>query len=108
MVDNGLWPDGSAKLARLPELCRLAERLITVGDRDATQDHVRATLTSAARGLLLIAGVFPLSRSELPAQLEQNRMNALASALTDTIYGEPSLVGCANIDLLTLGMVGQE
>jgi hypothetical protein len=108
VVDGGLWPDGSRKLARLPELCHLAERLITVGDRDAAQDHVRATLTSAARGLLLIAGVFPLSRSELPAQLEQSRLKGLASALNETIYGEPSLDQLArHVDLLTTGSLAR-
>lgn len=108
VVDRGLWPDGSAKLARLSELCRLAERLIEVGDRDAAQDHVRATLTSAARGLLLIAGVFPLSRSELPMQLQQSRLTALALALTETIYGDPSLDQLGrHVDLLTSGSLAR-
>lgn len=69
----------------------MAERLISVGDRDAAQSHVRATLTSAARGLLLVAGVFPLSRSELAGQLRENRLGTLGTALDDTIYREPSL-----------------
>ena len=65
---------------------------------------MRATLTSAARGLLLLAGVFPLSRSELPAQLEQQRLEALASALSEAIHGELSLDQLArNVELLSSG-----
>ena len=91
LIEADLWPDGQAKLARLPELRRLASRLISVGDRDAAQDHVRASLTSAARGLLLVEGVFPLARSELVGQLQDSNAAALASALEATIYGEPTL-----------------
>lgn len=108
VVDERIWPDGSAKLARLPELCKLAARLISLGDRDAAQDHIRSTLTSAARGLLLIAGVFPLSRSELPAQLREIRLEALASALSDTIYGEPSLDQLAQyVEILSSGSLAR-
>lgn len=91
LVTHDLWPDGGAKLRRLPELRRLAHRLIAVGDRDAAQDHVRATLTSAARGVLLELGVFALARSELPEQLRLAGHSALADALSASIYAEPTL-----------------
>jgi hypothetical protein len=91
IVSHDLWPDGVEKLRRLTELRRLADRLIAVGDRDAAQDHVRATLTSAARGLLLQRGIFALARSELPQQLRDAGNDALADALTACIYEEPSL-----------------
>lgn len=91
VVAQDLWPDGAAKLARLPEHRRLAERLLSVGDREAAQDQVRATLTSAARGLLLAAGAFPLARSELPGQLRLVGANPLAEPLDLVIHGNPSL-----------------
>lgn len=79
-------PDGAAKLAWLPELQRLGNRLLAVGDHDAAQDHVRASLTSVARGLLLTMKIFPLSRSELPAQLRHRGVQELARALERTIH----------------------
>jgi len=91
IVERALWPDGAAKLARLPEHRRLAERLIAVQDRDAAQDEIRATLTSAARGLLLLTRIFPLSRSELPQQLRDADFEFLAFPLEMSIYEEPSL-----------------
>jgi hypothetical protein len=86
-----LWPGTRAKWARLPELQRLAMRLIKMGDRDAAQDQVRAALTSAARVLLLEAGVFPLARGELPHQLRAIGHAELADALNAMIHTEPSL-----------------
>jgi hypothetical protein len=80
-----LWPDTSRKRARLPAHRRHAERLIEVGDRDAAQEQVRAALTAAARAVLLDADVFPLSRTELPAQLHTIGRARLASALRAAI-----------------------
>ncbi len=86
-----LWPDAGAKLSGLPALRGLAWRLIGVGDRDAAQEQVRATLTSGARGLLLENGVFPLARRELPEQLRVIECAELAEALSATIYTDRSL-----------------
>jgi hypothetical protein len=91
VATEGLWPDAEAKLARLPELLRLADRLIRIGDRDAAQDQVRATLTAAARGLLLRQQVFPLSRSELPEQLRSVEMDDMGLWLEQSIHEMLSL-----------------
>lgn len=80
-----LWPDTARKHARLPSHRRHAQRLIELGDRDAAQEQVRAALTSAARAVLLDAGVFPLSRTELPAQLHAIGRARLAFALRAAI-----------------------
>jgi hypothetical protein len=102
---QALWPDPRSKLARVPELRALAARLIDMGDIDAAQDQVRATLTSAARGLLLDAGVFPLARSELPAQLEGIGQNGLADGLRATICEELSLAALVRcLDILDDGL----
>lgn len=87
-----LWPHPHTKLVRLPELRDLALRLIRMGDRDAAQEQVRATLTSAARALLLDAGVFPLARTELPDQLGAIGYERTGDSLAATIHHEPSLV----------------
>jgi hypothetical protein len=86
-----LWPTSDQKLARLSGHIDLARRLIDMGDRDAAQDQVRATLTSLARALLLQAGVFPRARSELPAQLTNIDAGDLGARLLETICEEPDL-----------------
>jgi len=91
VLDQAIWPDGASKIARLPQLCGLAETLIGMEDRDAAQDQVRAALTSGARGLLLLCRVFPLSRSELPEQLREAGWEELAADLEATIYAKPEL-----------------
>jgi hypothetical protein len=91
IVEGELWPDGAAKLDRLPELERLARRLIAVGDADAAQEHVRATLTSAARGTLLLRGIFAGARSQLPEQLRSVHSDQLADELAATIHRRLSL-----------------
>lgn len=91
VVERDLWPDGAAKLRRLPELVSLAARLIEMEDRDAAQDQVCATLTSAARGVLLLHDVFPLARAELPPQLAGIGLGSLGDALWRTIFGTPTL-----------------
>lgn len=91
LVTENLWPDAESKLSRLPELVRVADRLIRIGDCDAAQDQVRATLTAAARGLLLREHVFPLSRSELPDQLRSTGRLEIALRLERSIHAELTL-----------------
>lgn len=101
VVEGHLWPSSDRKLRRLTDHRREVERLVLMGDRDAAQEQVRATLTTLARGLLLRAAVFPLARSELPGQLECAGYVALARALDDVIYGEPDLAALsATLSLL--------
>lgn len=68
---EGLWPDPQRKFERAEALASLAERVLSIEDRDAAQEHVRAALTSLARGSLLTEGVFPLARDELAMQLTE-------------------------------------
>lgn len=86
LVEERLWPDPARKRARLPAHRLHAERLIAAGDEDAAQEQLRAALTSAARAVLLNAGVFPLSRNELPDQLRSVGAAALADALQSSIH----------------------
>jgi hypothetical protein len=91
ILDEHLWPSAHRKLEHVDEHRQEAKRLLLMGDRDAAQEQVRATLTTIARGLLLDAGVFPLARSELPDQLRATGYESLSEALTDVIYDEPAL-----------------
>ncbi len=91
IVEGALWPDGVMKLRRLPEHITLTARLISIGDVDAAQDQARATITSAARGLLLVRNRFPLARGELAEQLAEIGMDRLGEALERTIHAEPTL-----------------
>ena len=89
IADNQIWPDAHRKLGRLADLRRESERLVRMCDRDAAQDQLRATLTSAARALLLEVKVFPLARNELPGQLERVGYHSLAKALDASIHQTP-------------------
>jgi hypothetical protein len=91
IVEEDLWPSGQRKLDSLAMHRAEVERLIQMGDRDAAHEQLRAMLTSAARGLLLQAQVFPLARKELPAQLERAGYVPLARALRHTINHNPRL-----------------
>jgi hypothetical protein len=91
IVERDLWPSPQRKLETLGAHTREVRRLIEMGDRDAAQEQLRATLTTAARGLLLQRQVFPLARSELSAQLLQVGYRPLAEVLGRTIRGRPHL-----------------
>ncbi len=95
IVAKRLWPSGERKLASLPDHRREIERLIQMGDRDSAQEQVRAALTTAARGLLLGGGVFPLSRGELPTQLGRAGHGHIARMLDTVIHEEPDLADLA-------------
>jgi hypothetical protein len=91
IVEGGLWPSGQRKLDSLAMHRAEVERLIQMGDRSAAHEQLRAMLTTAARGLLLQARVFPLSRKELPAQLERAGYVPLAQTLRHAIDHKPRL-----------------
>jgi hypothetical protein len=87
ILDAKLWPSPRSKLTSLAGHRRELERLLRMGDEDAANDQLRAMLTTGARGLLLMAGIFPLARDELPAQLESAGHARLANQLQSTIQG---------------------
>jgi hypothetical protein len=91
IVEMDLWPNGQRKLDSLTMHRAEVERLIQMGDRSAAHEQLRAMLTTAARGRLLQARVFPLTRKELPAQLERAGYVPLARALGRTIHHKPRL-----------------
>jgi hypothetical protein len=88
IVEGDLWPSGQRKLDSLAMHRAEVERLIQMGDQSAAHEQLRAMLTTAARGLLLQARVFPFARKELAAQLEHAGYGPLAEALHLTIDHE--------------------
>jgi len=87
-----LWPDPQRKYERAEALGSLAERVLSIEDRDATQEHVRAALTSLARGFLLTNAIFPLARDELATQLRELGLRAIAEWLHRSIHEVLNLV----------------
>jgi hypothetical protein len=91
VVEMNLWPNAQRKLESLDVHRTEVERLIQIGDQGAAHEQLRAMLTTAARGLLLRARIFPLARKELPAQLERAGYGPLAHALDRMIHATPQL-----------------
>jgi hypothetical protein len=91
ILHQELWPDPNRKLERADAIASLAERVLAIEDRDAAQEHVRAGLTSLARGALLTAAVFPLSRDELAEQLSEIGQSDVGELLHRSIHETLSL-----------------
>jgi hypothetical protein len=91
IVEMDLWPNAQRKLDSLDVHRTEVERLIQMGDQDAAHEQLRAMLTTAARGLLLHAQIFPLARKELPAQLNRAGYGPLAQVLDRMIRVVPQL-----------------
>ena len=64
------WPDWRAKLEHARKRTRMASGLLEVEDSDAASEEFLFAASHIARATLLRAGVFPLSRPELPSQLK--------------------------------------
>jgi hypothetical protein len=90
-VERDLWPDPERKLRQARRTLDFAEQLLASGDHPAALEQVRGALSLTARWWLLAHDVFPLARTELPAQLCDLRQPALARALEATIQDRPAL-----------------
>jgi hypothetical protein len=89
------WPDIHRKRGHAAKSLELADRFVGTGDEDGAVPQVRAAISLASRARLLSEGVFPLSRAELPGQLEAVGCRQAAHALTETIHATPSLADLA-------------
>ena len=89
------WPDVERKRAHAAKSLELARRFVSTGDQDGALVQVRTALSLAARARLLSAGIFPLARAELPAQLETIGCPETARDLEATIYQSPPLAELA-------------
>ncbi|MHB8242357.1 MAG: hypothetical protein ACYDHN_10225 [Solirubrobacteraceae bacterium] len=91
IVEMELWPNAQSKLDSLDMHRGEVRRLMMMSDQSAAQEQLRAMFTTAARGLLLDASVFPLARKELPGQLERAGHTPLAEVLRRAIHATMQL-----------------
>lgn len=63
------WPDWHEKVQHARKRQLFACRMLAAGDLAAAEEEYLMATAHIARALLLRAGVFPLSRPEMPAQL---------------------------------------
>ncbi|MFA5786805.1 MAG: nucleotidyltransferase domain-containing protein [Actinomycetota bacterium] len=83
LLPGAPWPDPERKLAHARSRMRTAQDLVEMGDLDAAQEELRFALAHLARAVLLSHGIFPLSRPEIPRQLQDVGDAELAHALAD-------------------------
>ena len=81
------WPDWRPKVAHAKKRIRIASELLEVGDTDAASEEFLFAASHVARAILLKEGMFPLSRPELPSQLEDDDPN-LARLLQRLIFDD--------------------
>jgi len=109
MAERRPWPDVERKQRHAAKSLELARRVVATGDEDGALLQVRTALSLAARAHLLRRGEFPMSRAELPDQLEAAGHAAAADALQSCIDGQPSLVSLRDAvaeGLVLLGTTG--
>ena len=93
------WPDWRPKVEYANKRIRMASELLEVGDVDAATEELLFAASHVARAVLLKQGVFPLSRPELPSQLEEVD-SELADLLSRLIDGEIDPAGLRSGDAL--------
>lgn len=93
--EKDLWPDPARKEQQARKSLSIARAMMASGDHEAAVEQVRTALTLIARWRLLESRSFPLSRAELPAQLEALGYMKLATGLAATIHGAPPLAKLA-------------
>ncbi len=69
-LNNPHWPDWRAKVDYARKRISVARELLDIGDVDAASEELMFAVSHVARAVLLKHGQFPLSRMELPPQLE--------------------------------------
>jgi hypothetical protein len=81
LIASATWPSPQRKLDQVRRILPLAEQVVASGDLEAGAEEVKRVLTAVGRWHLLSAGAFPLSRPELPDQLQAIGEQDLAAAL---------------------------
>ena len=96
---NPHWPDWRAKIVHGEKRLRMAGMALEDGDMEAAAEELLFAASHAARAVLLKSGVFPLSRPELPAQLEglDDALSRALSGLIEDNLGTPDLERTARL-----------
>ncbi len=86
-LDDPHWPDWQPKADYAKKRIAVSRELLDVGDIDAASEEMMFAASHVARAVLLKHGQFPLSRMELPSQLESIATD-LAHLLDRLIHGD--------------------
>ena len=86
-LDNPHWPDWRPKVDYAKKRISVSEQLLDTGDVDAASEEMMFAASHVARAVLLQKGQFPLSRMELPSQLESIAPD-LAALVSRLIVGD--------------------
>ena len=89
--EQRLWPDPARKKKQARKSLDIAHAIVASGDHDAPLEQLRTAPTLTAHWRLLEDRRFPLSRAELPTQLEGLGYMTLATDLATTIHDAPGL-----------------
>ena len=81
------WPDWCPKVAHARKRLHLALEMLEIGDIDAAAEELLLAASHVARAVLLRAHTFPLSRPELPGQLQALDAD-FAALLRQLIFGD--------------------
>lgn len=84
------WPDWRKKVRHAARRLALTSTLIETGDFAAAAEEMLYASSHTARGVLLKAGIFPLSRPEIIVQLGDLGQHGLAKLLQQLSYEEPT------------------
>lgn len=88
LLPDAPWPDPVMKLEQARTRADDAAALLDMGDLDAAQEQILLALSHVGRAELLRRHVFPLTRPEMPEQLEAQGDGSLAAALR-SVDGPP-------------------
>lgn len=83
---NPHWPDWRPKVDHARKRIRMASALLDVDDLDAAAEELLFAASHVARAVLLKNGTFPLSRPEMPSQLQS--VDARLAVLLGQIAGD--------------------
>ena len=85
-----VWPEWRNKVEHAARRLLLADELMKLGDTGAAAEELSYAVSHVARGLLLRAGEFPLSRAEMISQLRDAGYAHLSEILMDFTFGKES------------------
>ena len=82
------WPDWHHKVRHAARRLLLAWSLLETGDEDAASEELLYSASHLSRAILLKGNVFPLSRPEMIAQLEEIGYPKLAQLLKELLFAD--------------------
>lgn len=105
-LDHPHWPDWRPKADYARKRIVVSGELLDVGDVDAASEEMMFAASHVARAVLLRHGKFPMSRMELPSQLEEIAPD-LACLLARLIVGNLDSDGLRSGEILLIRHIDQ-